>query len=203
MRTKPDRRVSRTRRALKEALTDLILEKGYESVTVQDVIDRADVGRSTFYAHFPDKAALLTRLARDAGAEFAAAADQWVGEEPSAGPEAVERVLGSMLKVYRKHAPVLQAMREVAAGQEWDWLNDGTEAGYWRAVQGKAEAGAVLAASLGAVLARAPDPSLPALRSFARALGRLDQIEDDLADFATEPPSADWRLRAASRAAWR
>ena len=40
-----DRRVTRTRRALKEALTDLILEKGYESVTVQDVIDRADVGR--------------------------------------------------------------------------------------------------------------------------------------------------------------
>src|SRR6186713_3590542 len=62
---KPDRRVARTRRALKDALTDLILEKGYESVTVQDVIDRADVGRSTFYAHFVDKDDLLMAILAD------------------------------------------------------------------------------------------------------------------------------------------
>ena len=62
---KPDRRVGKTRKALKEALTDLILEKGYESVTVQDVIDRADVGRSTFYAHFVDKDDLLMAILAD------------------------------------------------------------------------------------------------------------------------------------------
>ena len=62
---KADRRVARTRRALKEALTDLILERGYESVTVQDVIDRADVGRSTFYAHFLDKDDLLMAILAD------------------------------------------------------------------------------------------------------------------------------------------
>jgi len=62
---RPDRRVNRTRKALKEALTDLILEKGYESVTVQDVIDRADVGRSTFYAHFVDKDDLLMAILAD------------------------------------------------------------------------------------------------------------------------------------------
>lgn len=50
-----DRRVRRSRQLLQEALLALILEKGYEAVTVQDVIDRADVGRSTFYAHFHDK----------------------------------------------------------------------------------------------------------------------------------------------------
>ena len=60
-----DRRVNRTRKALKEALADLILEKGYESVTVQDIIDRADVGRSTFYAHFVDKDDLLMALLAD------------------------------------------------------------------------------------------------------------------------------------------
>jgi AcrR family transcriptional regulator len=57
--------VSKTRRALKDALTDLILEKGYEEVTVQDVIDRADVGRSTFYAHFMDKDDLLMAIRAD------------------------------------------------------------------------------------------------------------------------------------------
>jgi hypothetical protein len=41
------------------ALLALILEQGYEAVTIQDIIDRADVGRSTFYAHFLDKQQLL------------------------------------------------------------------------------------------------------------------------------------------------
>jgi len=62
---RPDRRVGRTRKALKEALTDLILEGGYEGVTVQDVIDRVDVGRSTFYAHFVDKDDLLMAILAD------------------------------------------------------------------------------------------------------------------------------------------
>lgn len=50
-----DRRVRRTRAAIQEALTELILEKGYDSVSVSDIIERADVGRSTFYSHFTDK----------------------------------------------------------------------------------------------------------------------------------------------------
>lgn len=54
-----DRRVRRTRRILHEALIALILEKGYDRITVQDVLDRADIGRSTFYAHYRDKEDLL------------------------------------------------------------------------------------------------------------------------------------------------
>jgi AcrR family transcriptional regulator len=54
-----DRRVQRTRRLLHKALMSLILEKKYESVTVQEILDRADVGRSTFYMHFQDKDELL------------------------------------------------------------------------------------------------------------------------------------------------
>jgi AcrR family transcriptional regulator len=54
-----DRRVRRTRRLLIEALIALIMEKGYAKITVQDILDRADIGRSTFYAHFRDREALL------------------------------------------------------------------------------------------------------------------------------------------------
>ena len=54
-----DRRVRRTRRSLIDALIALIVERGYDRITVQDILDRADVGRSTFYAHFRDKDALL------------------------------------------------------------------------------------------------------------------------------------------------
>jgi len=57
--TEQDRRVRRTRRILIEALIALILEKGYSKITVQDILDRADVGRSTFYDHFRDREALL------------------------------------------------------------------------------------------------------------------------------------------------
>ena len=57
--TEIDRRVRRTRRILGEALVELVLEKGYDSITVQDILDRADVGRSTFYAHYRDKDALF------------------------------------------------------------------------------------------------------------------------------------------------
>jgi AcrR family transcriptional regulator len=50
-----DRRVRRTRAALQDALLGLMGEKAYEAISVQDIIDRADVGRSTFYSHYTDK----------------------------------------------------------------------------------------------------------------------------------------------------
>ncbi|HEX2715581.1 MAG TPA: helix-turn-helix domain-containing protein, partial [Candidatus Acidoferrales bacterium] len=56
---RPDRRVRRTRQLLHDALRSLSVQKGYDHVTVQDVIDRANVGRTTFYAHFRDKDDLL------------------------------------------------------------------------------------------------------------------------------------------------
>src|SRR5215216_6649589 len=56
---KADRRVERTQRLLREALFSLILEKGFEALTVQEIIERADVGRATFYAHFDNKEDLL------------------------------------------------------------------------------------------------------------------------------------------------
>ena len=55
----PDRRIQRTRQLLQDSLIALILEKGYEAITVQDIIDHANVGRSTFYFHYKDKEDLL------------------------------------------------------------------------------------------------------------------------------------------------
>jgi AcrR family transcriptional regulator len=54
-----DRRVKRTRRQLREALIALMLERGWDAVSVRDICERADVGRSTFYVHFADKENLL------------------------------------------------------------------------------------------------------------------------------------------------
>src|SRR5881296_1080141 len=60
-----DRRVQRTRKLLQDALVSQMIEKGYEATTVQDIIDRANVGRATFYAHFADKETLLASRIED------------------------------------------------------------------------------------------------------------------------------------------
>jgi AcrR family transcriptional regulator len=58
---KIDRRSARTRQALSSAFVELILARGYEAVTVADIIERANVGRSTFYLHYAGKEALLAQ----------------------------------------------------------------------------------------------------------------------------------------------
>jgi AcrR family transcriptional regulator len=55
----PDRRVQRTRELLQRALIDLISQGAYDSITIQEIVDRANVGRTTFYLHYTSKDDLL------------------------------------------------------------------------------------------------------------------------------------------------
>lgn len=59
---KPDRRKERTRQLLRDSLIALILEKGYDAVTVQNITDQANLGRATFYLHYNDKDDLLVSM---------------------------------------------------------------------------------------------------------------------------------------------
>src|SRR5688500_15890647 len=59
-----DPRVTRTRALLKAAFLDLMAEKPFEDITVNDITARATVNRATFYAHFNDKYALVAGLIR-------------------------------------------------------------------------------------------------------------------------------------------
>jgi AcrR family transcriptional regulator len=52
---KTDRRVQRTRELLQKALIELISERGYDAITIQELVDRANVGRTTFYLHYSSK----------------------------------------------------------------------------------------------------------------------------------------------------
>lgn len=54
-----DRRVQRTRYALRDALISLLEERGWDDINIQDLCERANVGRSTFYLHFQNKEELL------------------------------------------------------------------------------------------------------------------------------------------------
>jgi AcrR family transcriptional regulator len=76
---KYDRRVDRTRKALREALFELIREKNYDQITVEEITERANLGRTTFYLHYKDKEDLLLE-------DFIDLIDEMVGKALSDRP---------------------------------------------------------------------------------------------------------------------
>jgi AcrR family transcriptional regulator len=62
---RPDRRKMRTRALLRDALLRLIVERGYDMLTVQDITEAADIRRATFYMHYDDKDDLLVKVLRE------------------------------------------------------------------------------------------------------------------------------------------
>lgn len=108
-----DRRVRRTKRRLKEALLELIAERGYEEITVHDLTERADVGRSTFYSHYDSKDDLLFAgfdewLASLAGPPESAARRR-EGETTAAPPFRFSRPLLEHIRTQKRffHATIL------------------------------------------------------------------------------------------------
>ena len=96
-----DRRVQRTRKLLQDALISMMIERGYEATTVQHIIDRANVGRATFYAHFADKETLLTSRLEDLRSLLA--------ERQRQAPGTLAFSL-AMLEHARSHLPVWTAI---------------------------------------------------------------------------------------------
>jgi AcrR family transcriptional regulator len=107
-----DRRVARTRAALQHALNSLILKKGYDATTITDICDAANVGRSTFYAHYTSKDDLkrsgfetLRRLLADRQRRALAASD------------ARDRSLGFSLAMFEHARDHRQQYRALVGGR--------------------------------------------------------------------------------------
>lgn len=81
-----DRRVARTRQALLKAFVALMFERTYRTISVADIAQRADVGRSTFYEHFAGKDAILLK---SMAWMFATLADAVLPETPRAALDAL------------------------------------------------------------------------------------------------------------------
>ena len=79
-----DRRVQRTRKLLRDALMALILEKGFDAITVQDITDRANLGRATLYLHYKDKEDLLIQSLQDGMDELIAIVEEQRRSDPNA-----------------------------------------------------------------------------------------------------------------------
>ena len=106
-----DRRVQRTRRLLHKALMSLILEKKYELITVQEILDRADVGRSTFYMHFQDKDELLV-----SGFQYLQSFLESAQEGVTTAPgKTYERIIGFSLPMF-EHAQEYRRIHRALLG---------------------------------------------------------------------------------------
>ena len=97
---KSDRRTQRTRMLLVSAFNELVLERGYDALTVRDIIEHANVGRSTFYEHFENKDDILRRSLRPV---FGVLADALGTAQP---PAELEEVLAH----FRENARLARAM---------------------------------------------------------------------------------------------
>ncbi len=104
-----DRRIRKTRKLLHDALVSLILEKDYDSIIVQEIIDRANVGRSTFYQHFEDKDGLLASGIAELGENL----QKVLAAKPVTGQKPAERLLGFSLFMFehaRDHRSIYLAL---------------------------------------------------------------------------------------------
>ena len=107
-----DRRIQRTQRSLREALVALMIERGYEALTVQDILDRANVGRSTFYTHFRDKDELLV-----SGLDQLRAALAEVQAKARSHGRGLESALAFTLPLF-EHVHSHRALHKMIAGRE-------------------------------------------------------------------------------------
>jgi len=104
-----DRRQKRSREAIFTAFSSLLERKRYENITVQEIIDLANVGRSTFYAHFETKDQLLSSICADI---FQHVFTQTLPleNEYSSGSRNLELKLGHILFHLREHKKVLKGI---------------------------------------------------------------------------------------------
>lgn len=96
-----DRRVIRTRRNLRAALMELILEKGYDAVTIEDITEHADLGRTTFYLHYKDKEELLLESIENTARELYS---QVILASPPIGEHTQEDSLRAIDRVFQHAA---------------------------------------------------------------------------------------------------
>ena len=107
----PDRRVQRTRSMLQEALIDLILEKGYEGITIKEIAEHANVNHATFYLHYKNKEHILEITLRETYEDLV--------ETLSSDPRCCIDSKQAMIQIFHHvaaHAPIYRIMLCVNGG---------------------------------------------------------------------------------------
>ncbi len=114
-----------SRQRIVDAVAELVRERSYTALTVDEVMSRAGIGRTLFYRHFDDLGELLLRAGREAIEELFAAEEVLAQGRDGFGAETIRQAITAAVGVYRRHGPILRAVAEaatvderVAAGQD-------------------------------------------------------------------------------------
>lgn len=118
-----DRRTQKTRKALSAALISLMNEKSYESIAVQEILDRADIGRSTFYTHYRDKNELLVDGLQGLR-EFLRNAQEAASADSAHG---YEKVIGFSLAMFEHAYDHKEVFFSLVGGQGWNIVSRNLE----------------------------------------------------------------------------
>jgi AcrR family transcriptional regulator len=113
-RTRAERR-EHFRGQLLQTVERLLKEETFPELTVDRIIAEAQVSRSTFYFHFPDKATLLLELAGDVMDDAIVVAEPWWNLGPDATRDDLERAIGAIVDLYLPHRDVIRALAAAAA----------------------------------------------------------------------------------------
>lgn len=112
-----DRQTRRqTRERIVVATTELVRQRTYAALSVEEVMRKAGLGRTIFYRHFDDLGDLLQRAGREAIDELYDAQRRLGQARPDEDPDAVRRALQAAVDVYHRHGPLLRGIAEAAAG---------------------------------------------------------------------------------------
>jgi len=123
VKTPPKREVARrsreeVRERIVAAATELIRERSYAELNVDEVMRVAGLGRTIFYRHFDDLGDLMLRVNRPAITELYETQPRLEDIAPGDEESAVRLAVEAAVAVYRRHGPLLRAMAEAAASDE-------------------------------------------------------------------------------------
>jgi AcrR family transcriptional regulator len=111
----PDRRIQKTQAALHEALISLMRERPYELIMVKNILDRANVGRSTFYMHYKDKDELLIEGLQHLQKHL----QQAQADAKRVSKNNCDRVIGFSLAMFEHAYEHQDVYRTLVGGQAW------------------------------------------------------------------------------------
>jgi TetR/AcrR family transcriptional regulator, ethionamide resistance regulator len=99
------------------AAEDLLRERPFREMTVDEVMRRTGLSRPSFYVYFKDRHELLLRLVQHLAAELLVVANRWY-EAANAGPEELMDALNGVVSVYGEHGSVMRALADAAVDDD-------------------------------------------------------------------------------------
>jgi TetR/AcrR family transcriptional regulator, ethionamide resistance regulator len=106
------------RQRIVSAAAELVRERSFATLTVEEVMATAGIGRTLFYRHFDDLGDLILRAGREAVDEIFAAQEVLARSREGFGADSIRDSLEAAVAVYQRHGPVLRAVAEAAADDE-------------------------------------------------------------------------------------